>query len=113
MPTLIVNNLFKLTNQIQDLKTEHENELNKLESKAKEIFLLKFHENALKLKINPIQPNSLIIHLNGFNKISEKRIRQLKEVLGLSNYEIKLRNTNEFILIFYDESSTGATNHEK
>ena len=114
MPTLIVNNLFKNNNQLQDLKTQNNNILKNLELKLKrDIFLLEPHENALKLKINLNQPNSLIIELKGFDEVYNDQITRLKEVLGLSEYTIKNECMNEMILIFYDESNTGATNHEK
>jgi hypothetical protein len=84
-----------------------------LESKIKKIFRVEPHENALKLKMNPDRPNSLIIELKGFDEVYNDHITQLKEVLGISEYTIKNECMNEMILIFYDESSTGAKNHEK
>lgn len=63
--------------------------INELENEIKPLFNIEKYEKILKLSINKMQENSLIIELKTIGAVTEKQLNRTKELLGFKEYVLE------------------------
>lgn len=81
--------LLKTHKKLSNIKHDKTILINELKNEIKPLFNIEKHEKILKLLINEMQENSLIIELKTIGAVTEKQLNKTKELLGFKEYVLE------------------------